>query len=130
MAASSPDVAEAPEGAVAPSSAGGASGATVSSAGSLAATVTSVGRGPTVVCVHGMLLDRTTFAPQLEGLADRMRIVGYDSRGRDPRGLVPYDLDALADDCAADGRYEFMLAASPLPITGAVGSPVGAVAIK
>jgi len=41
-----------------------------------------------------------------------------------------FDLDALAADCAADGRYEFMLAASPLPITGAVGSPVGAVAIK
>ncbi|MFF1360773.1 cyclase family protein [Streptomyces sp. NPDC058297] len=27
-------------------------------------------------------------------------------------------LDALAADCAADRRYEFMLAASPLPITG------------
>lgn len=41
-----------------------------------------------------------------------------------------FDLDALAEDCAADGRYEFMLAATPLNITGAVGSPVGAVAIK
>jgi len=41
-----------------------------------------------------------------------------------------FDLDALAADCAADGRYEFMLAATPLNITGAVGSPVGAVAIK
>jgi len=41
-----------------------------------------------------------------------------------------FDLDALAADCAEDGRYQFMFAASPLPITGAVGSPVGAVAIK
>jgi kynurenine formamidase len=41
-----------------------------------------------------------------------------------------FDLDALAADCAVDGRYEFMLAATPLKITGAVGSPVGAVAIK
>ncbi|WP_324197950.1 cyclase family protein [Nocardia abscessus] len=41
-----------------------------------------------------------------------------------------FDLDVLSAACAADGRYEFMLAASPLPITGAVGSPVGAVAIR
>lgn len=41
-----------------------------------------------------------------------------------------FDLDALARDCAADGVYEFMLSASPLPLTGAAGSPVGAVAIK
>ncbi len=41
-----------------------------------------------------------------------------------------FDLDALAADCAGDGVYTFMLAASPLPITGASGAPVGAVAIK
>jgi kynurenine formamidase len=41
-----------------------------------------------------------------------------------------FDLEALADDCAADGRYEFLLAAAPLPITGAVGSPVNPLAIK
>jgi kynurenine formamidase len=41
-----------------------------------------------------------------------------------------FDLDVLAHDCANDGRYTFMLAASPLPITGAVGSPVAATAIK
>lgn len=41
-----------------------------------------------------------------------------------------WDLDALAADCAADGRYEFMLVAPPLRITGAVGSPVNAQAIK
>lgn len=41
-----------------------------------------------------------------------------------------WDLDALAEDCARDGVYEFFLEASPLPITGAVGSPVNPVAIK
>jgi kynurenine formamidase len=39
-------------------------------------------------------------------------------------------LEELAADCAADGRYEFFLAAQPLNITGAVGSPVNPIAIK
>lgn len=41
-----------------------------------------------------------------------------------------FDLDALATACAEDGRYAFMLAAPPLPLTGAVGSPIAAVAIR
>ncbi|MGV9360177.1 cyclase family protein [Amycolatopsis sp. NPDC003731] len=41
-----------------------------------------------------------------------------------------WDLDALAADCAADGRYEFWLTADPLPVTGAVGAPVAPVAVK
>ncbi|MFG2248005.1 cyclase family protein [Spirillospora sp. NPDC048823] len=41
-----------------------------------------------------------------------------------------WDLDALAADCAADGVYEFQLIAAPLPITGAVGSPVNPLALK
>jgi kynurenine formamidase len=41
-----------------------------------------------------------------------------------------FDLDALARDCADDGVYEFQLCASPLPLTGAAGSPVAAVAVK
>jgi hypothetical protein len=39
-------------------------------------------------------------------------------------------LDALAEDCAADGVYEFLLDASPLPFTNASGSPVAPVAVK
>jgi kynurenine formamidase len=39
-------------------------------------------------------------------------------------------LDALADDCAADGTYDFLLDASPLPFTNACGAPVAPVAIK
>ena len=41
-----------------------------------------------------------------------------------------FDLEALADDCASDGRYEFFFTAAPLPLTGAVGSPVNPIAIK
>ncbi|MUL63031.1 hypothetical protein BOO86_01030 [Mycobacterium sp. CBMA 234] len=41
-----------------------------------------------------------------------------------------FDLEALAADCAADGVYEFMFVAPPLPITGSSGLPVGAVALK
>jgi kynurenine formamidase len=39
-------------------------------------------------------------------------------------------LDELAAACAADGRYEFLLEASPQPFVNAVGSPVNPVAIK
>ncbi len=41
-----------------------------------------------------------------------------------------FTLEALADDCAADGIYEFLFVAPPLPITGAVGSPINPQAIK
>jgi kynurenine formamidase len=39
-------------------------------------------------------------------------------------------LDELAADCAADGRYEFLLTASPLNLAGGAGSPSNAIAIK
>ena len=39
-------------------------------------------------------------------------------------------LDALADDCAADGIYQCLLVAKPLNLVGGVGSPANAVAIK
>jgi kynurenine formamidase len=41
-----------------------------------------------------------------------------------------FDLDPLAADCAADGIYEFFFVAPPLPVTGAVGSPINPQAIK
>jgi len=41
-----------------------------------------------------------------------------------------FTMEALADDCAADGAYEFLFVAPPLPITGAVGSPINPQAIK
>jgi len=39
-------------------------------------------------------------------------------------------LKDLAEDCAADGVYEFMFVAPAIPITGAVGSPTNPLAIK
>jgi hypothetical protein len=39
-------------------------------------------------------------------------------------------LEELAAACADDGRYEFLLEASPQPFTNAVGSPVNPIAIK
>jgi kynurenine formamidase len=48
-------------------------------------------------------------------------------------GLVQgqlWRLDELAADCAADGVYEFLLAATPLPITHAVGGAVAPTATK
>ena len=39
-------------------------------------------------------------------------------------------LEELAEDCAADGVYEFLLAASPEPFVGGVGTPVNPTAVK
>jgi hypothetical protein len=46
-----------------------------------------------------------------------------------PIGEV-WDLDELAQDCAQDGVYEFMLVSAPLYLPGGVGSPPNAYAIK
>lgn len=40
-----------------------------------------------------------------------------------------WNLDRLAQRCAELGRYEFLLSASPLPVTAGVGSPANAYAI-
>jgi kynurenine formamidase len=41
-----------------------------------------------------------------------------------------FHLDALATACAQDLRYAFLFTAPPLPITGAVGSPINPLAIR
>jgi kynurenine formamidase len=41
-----------------------------------------------------------------------------------------FDLEALAEDCHADGVHEFLLVAPPLNITGAVNAPINPLAIK
>jgi kynurenine formamidase len=48
-------------------------------------------------------------------------------------GLVQgqnWALDELASDCAEDGQYDFLLAATPLPLTRSVGGPVAPTAVK
>ncbi len=41
-----------------------------------------------------------------------------------------FNLDELAEACASDGNYDFFFTAPPLPITGAVGSPINPLAIR
>src|SRR5579871_281257 len=41
-----------------------------------------------------------------------------------------FNTEALAADCAADGRYSFMLTAPPLEVTNGFGSPVNPLALK
>jgi kynurenine formamidase len=41
-----------------------------------------------------------------------------------------FDLEELAAHCGADGVYEFQFVAPPLPLSGASGSPLSALAIK
>ncbi|MGB3550993.1 MAG: cyclase family protein [Candidatus Binatus sp.] len=41
-----------------------------------------------------------------------------------------WNLEALAEDCAADGRYDFFLTSAPLNVPGGIGSPPNALAIK
>jgi len=40
------------------------------------------------------------------------------------------DLESLAQDCAADGQWDFMYTAAPLKVAKASGSPVNPIAIK
>jgi hypothetical protein len=41
-----------------------------------------------------------------------------------------FDLEALSDDCAADGVWECFFSAPPLKVTGGVGSPLNPLAVK
>src|SRR5262249_17309881 len=41
-----------------------------------------------------------------------------------------WDLGALAEDCAADRRYEMFLTSAPLNLSGGAGSPPNALAVK
>ncbi|HEU5302525.1 MAG TPA: cyclase family protein [Acidimicrobiia bacterium] len=41
-----------------------------------------------------------------------------------------FDFEALAEDCAADGVYEFLFTSKPLGIPGGIGSPPNAIALK
>ncbi len=41
-----------------------------------------------------------------------------------------FALDVLAEACRADGRWDFLFTAPPLPFTGAVGSPINPLAIR
>jgi kynurenine formamidase len=68
----------------------------------------------------------------LEGFRSDMPLAFHMLALRDmgmPLGEM-FNLEALAADCAADGRYAFMLSAPPLEVTGGFGSPVNPLALK
>ena len=44
--------------------------------------------------------------------------------------LVRTGFEALAEDCAADGQWDFFFSAPPLRVTGAVGSTASPIAVK
>lgn len=46
-----------------------------------------------------------------------------------PQGQL-WNLDELAAGCAADGRIDFLLTATPIPLTGAIGGVVAPTAIR
>ena len=41
-----------------------------------------------------------------------------------------FDLDTLAERCAADGFYDCLLVAAPLAVTGGVGAPTNRIAVR
>jgi pimeloyl-ACP methyl ester carboxylesterase len=59
------------------------------------------GGGPPIVLAHGFLMDRSMFAPQVEVLAPRHRVITWDSRGHGDTvdTGVPFSYWDLAVDC-------------------------------
>jgi kynurenine formamidase len=64
---------------------------------------------------------------------------GVDHNGGLHRPMIPllgfalgemFNLEMLSEDCANDGRYDFFFSAKPLNLTGGVGSPANAYAMK
>ena len=86
----------------------------------------------------GWLWDRQIAAIAADNVAlEAMRVdpeVGFQHRRIIAMLGMPlgelWDLDELAEDCAEDSRYEFMLTSAPLYIPGGVGSPINAYALK
>ena len=66
--------------------------------------------------------------PDIEGIFNPLHMLCLRDMGLMLGEL--WDLAALAEDCAADGVWEFQLVAPPLRVIGAVGSPVNPMAIK
>jgi len=80
------------------------------------------------VCADNLAVE--VMAP--EGLGSDMPLAFHMFCLRDmgcPLGEM-FNLDALAADCAQDGRYTFLLSAPPIAFTNAFGSPVNPLALK
>ena len=61
------------------------------------------GAGQSVLLIHGYPLSRRLWAPQVDVLSSSARIIAPDLRGHGDSDPVPgpYNVDMLADDCAA-----------------------------
>jgi len=69
----------------------------------------------------------------VSGVEENQRPIEFHIRALRDLGMgvgETFDLDALADDCAQDGIYEFFFTAVPLPVSGGCGSPLNPLAIK
>ena len=66
--------------------------------------------GPPIVFVHGALMGRAVWRPQVDALSDRFRCISVDLPGHGSQRDVPFELDEAADgviraiDEAAGGR--------------------------
>lgn len=69
------------------------------------ALATDRGEGPPVLCLHGNLMDRTVFRPQVEALSENYRVVALDFRARTEHWQGPYGIPDLVEDvlAAVDG---------------------------
>lgn len=65
------------------------------------ALVTDRGEGPPVLCLHGNLMDRTVFDPQVDALSDDYRVASMDLRARTDNWQGPYGIPDLVEDALA-----------------------------
>lgn len=60
------------------------------------------GDGPALVMLHGFLMDRSMFAPQVEAMSDNYRCITVDERGHgQTTGVTPFDYWDVANDVIA-----------------------------
>lgn len=80
------------------------------------------------VCADNMAVEILEMAGLTSGMPLPFHMLALRDMGC-PLGEM-FNLEALAADCAADGRYTFLLAAPPLAVTNGFGSPVNPLALK
>ncbi|WP_269855828.1 cyclase family protein [Streptomyces sp. RPT161] len=81
-----------------------------------------------VAAVADDTLTFEVFPPEIDGLWLPVHALHLVEMGM-PQGQN-WNLEELSAACAEDGRYAFLLSATPEPFVGGVGSPVAPVAIK
>jgi 3-oxoadipate enol-lactonase len=60
-----------------------------------------VGKGKTILFIHGYLVNRLMWKPQIEDLSQHYRVIAPDLRGHGESSSAnpPYTMEQLADDC-------------------------------